>query len=171
MRKIIGVLAEGAAWSAFAIAILWFMLPNDQGVRDGFFRNDFARRWDGGCAGWTPSLATIHGLGDLLIWTDYVIIAIVIRRLHPIVRKIKTAWITVSLIVLVFVTCGATHLFEAYTIFDPVYVATGWFKVITAIVGLFGSVFIAHNLIITFDEHAKDRARLKVLEAKLKKET
>ena len=165
--QVFKAILEGWAWSMIGATVLWFAMPDSPD--DGWlFNNQFASRWEGGCGGWTNSLAMAHVIGDLLTWTAYVTIGIVMLRLHPIIRRLKTARITVSLIVTVFVTCGATHLLDAYATFNPIYVATGMFKNIAAVVGLFGAVFVAHNLVTAFAQHETDRKRLSELEEREK---
>ena len=165
MKRILLALAEGIFWSAVGIVVLGFTLPAGP-VDSGILQNNFGSRWEGSCTGWTRSLALLHVAGDLFTWTAYVTIAIVIRRLHPVVRLLRKSWITVLLISCVFISCGATHLFDAYATFNPVYVATGWFKVVTAIIGLVGATLIAHDLVTAFDKVKIEQQRLLELEEK-----
>ena len=161
--RIFKAIMEGLIWSLIGIGVLWLTLPADY-LEVNPQLGTFVRRWDGTCDGWNKSLALRHVIGDLATWSAYVVIAIVMLRLHPILKRIPSAKITVPLIVLVFSTCGATHLFEAYATFNPIYELTGWFKIFAACIGLAGSVYVAHNLVVAFDVAHKDKARLEELE-------
>ena len=163
--RVLRAVLEGIFWSVAGAVVLWLCVPVAP-VAGGLFSNAFASRWNGGCNGWTKPLATLHVVGDLLTWTAYVTIAIVVMRLHPILRRVRSAKATVTLIVLVFTSCGATHLIDAYATFNPIYVAFGWFKMIAAVIGLTGACFIAHDLVVAFDKVEVDRRRLAELEEK-----
>lgn len=170
--RIILAIAEGIFWSLLAIGLLWLTLPADfidrhESNNEGFFATNFGRRWDGGCLGWTRSLASLHVVGDILMWSAYVIIAVVVARLHPIITRVRYSSITVPMISLVFVSCGASHLFDAYATFKPIYFAFGSYKILAGCIGIAGAVFIAHNLVTAFDIVHRDMARLKELEEKL----
>lgn len=170
MIRIIKVIGEAIFWATVGIGLLWLTLPSGPQSpvnHGGLFDNNFARRWDGTCTGWTRDLATFHVVSDLLLWNAYVLIALVMWRLHPIIKRVPTARVTVPLICAVFLTCGATHLFSAYVVFNPIYVFDGAFKVFAGVIGAFGAVYIAHDLVTVFDRIEDERSRLKVLEARL----
>ena len=172
MIRILKVILEGIFWATVGIVLLWLTLPSDfldhvPPAQGGLFDNAFARRWDGSCTGWTQSLATFHVIGDLLLWNAYVVISLVMWRLHPIIKRVPTARITVPLICSVFLTCGAVHLFSAYAVFNPIYVFDGVFKTFAGVIGLCAAVYIAHDLVTVFDVIEKEHYRLKILEAKL----
>ena len=158
------VMLESLAWAGLGVFLLWLTLPSDYLTHSP--DPQFSRRWDGGCLGWTQRLALMHVTGDLLTWWRYVLIAIAVRRLHPTIHRIKSSWITVHVITLIFVTCGGTHLLEAYATFYPAYRATGAFKMVAAGIGITGAIMVAHNLIAVFDLVLRDRQRLQDLETK-----
>lgn len=172
VMRILKVIAEGIVWATLGIALLRLTLPPDYLVQKpadccGLLSNEFARRWDGTCSGWTQSLATFHVVNDLLLWTAYVIISLVMWRLHPIIKRVPTARITVPLICSVFLTCGAAHLFSAYVVFNPIYVFDGAFKMFAGVIGVFGALYVAHDLVTVFDKIEGEHRRLRVLEARL----
>ncbi len=171
MTRIITVIVEGIFWASIGVGLLCLTLlpgleakPANLG---GVLDNDFARRWDGTCSGWTRPLATFHVVSDLLLWNAYVVIALVMWRLHPIIKRVPTHRMTVSVICIIFLTCGATHLFSAYSVFNPIYVFDGVLKTLAGLIGAFGAVYIAHDLVTVFDVIEEEHCRLKVLEAKL----
>lgn len=175
MIRVIKVFAEAIFWAMIGIGALWLTLPSGFDLKPtnlgGLFANDFARRWDATCAGWTRPLATFHIISDLLLWNAYVVIALVMWRLHPIIKRVPTHRITVSVICLIFLTCGATHLFSAYAAINPIYVFDGAFKTLAGVIGAFGAVYIAHDLVTVYDVIEDEHYRLKVLEAKLARNT
>lgn len=120
----------------------------------------FATRWTGGCNGWTKPIALVHAIADFITWGDYVIIAVAIATLHPVMNRVRSAPLTVALITTVFVTCGGTHLADAYTTFYSSYFWSGIFKAFAAIVGFAGAIFIAHDLCLANALVRKDRERL-----------
>lgn len=126
-----------------------------------------ARRWGGGCGGWTPTLAVLHLVGDLMQWFGYVVISLSIIRLHPMVAAVRYSSFTVPLIIAVFLFCGGTHLFDAYAMFHSVYWLEGWYKILAGIVALAGSFFIAHNLVSSFARVAEKKRYVEQLEREL----
>lgn len=174
MMRIIRVIAEGIVWAALGIGLLWITLPAGFATPvnyGGLLDNDFGRRWDSSCGGWTTDLATFHVASDLLLWNAYVIIALVMWRLHPIIKRVPTHRMTVTVICIIFLTCGATHLFSAYTVFNPIYVFDGAFKTLAGVIGAFGAIYVAHDLVAVFDVIEDEHQRLKVLEARLAGDT
>ena len=173
-KKILDTIVIGLAWSAAGVAAAFLTMPSgvfdhfDQ-AEDGLFRTDFARRWGGGCAGWTTSISLMHVIADCLTWSAYVVIAVVIARLHPIMQRLPSSKATVPLIVFIFSTCGAVHLGDAYTTFVPMYVAFGCFKFFAAIIGLVGAFYISHNLVSAFAIVTKEKQRLSELEEQVKR--
>lgn len=166
------VISEGVFWATAAIVLLWLTLPSDilrvpPPPMSGLFYNHFARRWGGGCTGWTNDVAVFSLVNDLLLWNAYVVVALVMWRLHPLIRRAPTMRISLPLICLVFLTCGGTHLFSAYTVLNPVYVFDGVFKTLAGTIGIFCAVYISNDLVAVYDAIERERRRLKFLEAKL----
>ena len=165
MKVILKVIGLGTAASLFLGLLLWWLVPNSPAT-GGLFRNDFARRWDGTCSGWTQGLAKEHLVGDLLAWWGYVTITVIIWKLHPTMKAFPRSKITVALVGLFIMLCGATHLFEALSVFNPVYVFTGQFKIFSGVVGGIALVFIADGLTRAFRVVEERRRRAEELEAK-----
>ena len=163
-------LLEGAFWSWLVAGVLAtvLLLINPRPVRDNgpltffgqLFGANFASRWDGGCHGWIPGIALLHVLGDFLAWWWYVTIACVLARLHPILESVRQSGLTVFLMVCIFITCGLTHLFDAYATFHPLYGWTGLFKIFAGAVGLIGAFYIAYSLTAAFAVVAESRGKL-----------
>ena len=167
MKTILKTLLIGTGISIALGLLLWWMLPSSHSD-SGLFRNDFGRRWDGGCAGWTHGLAIQHLVGDLLAWWGYVTISVIIWMLHPTMKSFPRSKTTVLLLGMFIILCGTTHLFEAISIFNPVYIFTGRFKIVSGIVGGIALVFIADGLTRAFRVVAEKRKRAEELEAKEK---
>ena len=158
---------EGLLITLFGIAVCFFLLPQNAFIIDANCHlNGFARRWDGSCSGWTQGEALFHVIGDLLHWWAYATAAMVILRLHPIMAKVPSSRAAVYLMVAFIFGCGITHLFEAYTTFNPVYIFQGWFKLVNGIVSIIGAYFIAHALVRAFAEVMKRRKQLEEFESK-----
>lgn len=122
------------------------------------YESGFARRWDGGCNGWTNELARVHVWGDLLHWIAYCTMAYVIIRRHPIIKNDWVSFITVYLTGAFILGCGFTHLFDAYSTLDPAYVFQGWFKVCNGIVSISAEFFVVYGLLRAV-KIARDRER------------
>lgn len=172
MIRTVKAISEGVAWAMLAVGLLWLTLPSDilsapPRPMSGLFYNHFARRWGGGCTGWTNDVAVFSLVNDLLLWNAYVVVALVMWRLHPLIRRAPTMRISLPLICLVFLTCGGTHLVSAYTVLNPVYVFDGVFKTFAGAIGIFCAVYISNDLVAVYDNIERERRRLKFLEAKL----
>ena len=60
--------------------------------------------------------------------------------------------------------CGTTHLFNAYTVFHPIYIAEAWFKLVNGLISVGGAVAIAYALVRTFAVVVARRKKLEELE-------
>lgn len=110
----------GLLHSLIAIFILMIFLPMDWISHNPY--PDFARRWDGGCTGWSRNLA-IWDIGEnILLWITYCIMGNVLYRLHPLPRlgDHNTA-LTLFMICSFIIGCGFKHLLDAFTIIYPNY--------------------------------------------------
>lgn len=85
-------LIEGLVLAALGVAVA-FVLLMVAGPEDCFAwrpaGDEFARRWGGGCTGWTKPVALLHVVAGLMHWTAYVGTSRVVWRLHPVVRYTK----------------------------------------------------------------------------------
>ena len=151
-------LMEGTLWTLAVGGLLFATLLLD------WRELAFARRWGGGCGGWTNGLAMFHLCGMLAHWWAYTTAAFVILRLHPILEGVPEARIAVYLMVAFIFGCGVTHLLDAYTMFNPVYRQTGVFLFLNSIVSVLGAIFIAKALVRTFAVVAMKRKRAERLE-------
>lgn len=123
----------------------------------------YADRWSGKCNGWTKPVAIQHVLSDFVMWVVYIVIAVSIAKLHPIMDRVRSSKVTVPLIVGVFASCGVTHLLDAYSTFHPAYSTTGYIKLAAAFIGAFGAVLIAHDLNVASRMVMEDREILRKL--------
>lgn len=125
-----------------SLLICYLLLPdwvwdthNDMTCHSGF-----ARRWDGTCNGWTKALAQQFILGDLMHWHAYLTVSIFIFIYHPIKSVLHAAAIYATC--LFILGCGGTHLFDIYTIFNPVYNAQGWYMIVNGIISEYAMIFV-----------------------------
>lgn len=94
--------------------------------------SDFPERWH--CGNWSTFHGWTHIIADLVIWLAYTSIPI---ALLVIIRKKKDVlpypilWVMFSLFI---ISCGLTHLMEAFIFWWPAYRLLGLLKVITAVV-------------------------------------
>ena len=86
----------------------------------------------GYCYLWNKPLLLTHLTADLLIGLSYVAISLALAYLvHRARRDIPFSVVFVAF-GLFIVTCGATHLMEVWTLWEPVYWLSGGVKVVTA---------------------------------------
>ncbi len=91
----------------------------------------FPARWN--CGEWSPPLGYLHIVSDLLIWSAYMAIPIVIASYTLRRRDVlfpAVAWLFAGFIF----ACGTTHLIEAIIFYTPIYRLSGIFKLGTAAV-------------------------------------
>ena len=161
MTRVALCLAEGLAWTLLGLLIAWLCLPADWLTAN---HQPFARKWDGGCSGWTQALSIQYVLVELWHWWGYCTIAFILLRLHPALKTVWSAKPTLLLMFLFIVGCGIGHLAEAYTVFNPIYPRLVAYKWINAAVGYTAAVMIAFSLVMTFKQIEEKRKRLDVLE-------
>ena len=172
MKRFWLAILEGTTWTLIGVLVCWLCLPTGwynpmKTGGSGLFGADFARRWDGGCRGWTRGLATVHIVGDLMHWWAYTTASFILLRLHPIMDKIKGSRMAVYTMCLFIFGCGITHLWDAYASIYPVYRAFGWLKICNGMVSIAGAVLIAYTLVQVFAVVTAKRKRLEALEATL----
>lgn len=108
-------------------------------VRKLFDTDEFVPRWS--CGDWSPALAWTHMVSDFLIFIAYAAIPAslffiaVRRRDFP---KSKILFLFVAFIL----SCGLTHLVEAFMFYFPVYRFSALMKVVTATVSLTTAVVL-----------------------------
>jgi signal transduction histidine kinase len=87
----------------------------------------------GHCYLWNPALVRVHLLSDLSIGLAYVAISLTLLHLvYRARRDIPFHWMLLAFGAFI-IACGGTHLMEVWTIWTPVYWASGGVKVITAL--------------------------------------
>ena len=155
LQRVTLAVIQGTIWSLAGALFLFaipvnVVMPTPGGFWGKLFTADFASRWDGGCSGWTQDVAVVHIVGNLLLWWAYVTIATAMSRLHPILVNVSYSGYTLLLICAIFISCGATHLFDAWAFFHPLYRATGLFLILSGVIGLVGAMLVAHSLDAAF---------------------
>jgi len=153
-------LLEGLFWSALGlvlVAVALWALPHNQ---------EFASRWRGSCTGWTPFYAAQYIVVEAIHWVSYCTIAIVLLRLHPILKRVAAAKITLALMFLFILGCGLGHLAEVFCIVNPYYRQLIAFKYGNGVLGYAAAVFIAYSLHAAFQTVRVERAKLEAHLAK-----
>lgn len=168
IRPLIPVV-EAWIWSTATCIVLYFLLPNNIFTHDwmptcdsGLFRDNFARRYDGRCSGWTAALTLKTTLAEVISWYAYVTIGFAVLRLHPLPHYIKGARSTLLLLFWLFILCGFVHLFIGYCNLHPLYNLLVVVEYINAVVSYIVSLRVAWALIEAFK--IVDKAKLRVSE-------
>lgn len=128
------------------------------GVNDRF--NGIARKWDGTCSGWTNEMARSYVFHSLKFFVAYNIISIMLLLAHPI--KWNKPWSVAAVILpsaFVF-ACGLVHLFDAYTVFYPIYNTqisfmkwSGWISLIASAFVVFGLEKSGRHKIVDLEDN------------------
>lgn len=155
--KVAYCLLEGGLWTVVGIVICCLALPANWNQQNA---SSFARRWDGTCAGWDRAMAVEYIIVELWHWWGYCTIAFVLLRLHPVIKSVWSAKLTLTLMFLFILGCGVGHLLEAYSVLHPIYRHLIYYKWVNASVGYAAAVFIAISLVLTFSKISKARAKL-----------
>ena len=150
-RSFYMAVAEGITWSTLGLIVALAFVYLDFKSSAFLLDSDFARRVDGTCSGWTPFLAKVHIVGEILHWYAYCSIAIVFWRLHPPMKNVPFSAITTALVGWIFIGCGVTHMFSAVTSYWPIYRASGAWLVMNGLWSLAASIFVAYSLTKAFE--------------------
>jgi signal transduction histidine kinase len=87
----------------------------------------------GYCYLWNPPLLWTHVVSDVLIGGSYVVISVALAYLvHRARRDIPFSVVFVAF-GLFIITCGLTHFMEVWTLWNPIYWASGGVKAVTAV--------------------------------------
>jgi signal transduction histidine kinase len=86
----------------------------------------------GMCYLWTPSLIWLHVVSDALIGLAYTAIPITLIRFVRRRSDLPFHWMFVCFGVFI-VACGATHIMEIWTVWNPSYWTAGGIKAVTAL--------------------------------------
>jgi hypothetical protein len=154
IRKLALVAAEATAYFVLGIGLCIAHYTWGEHVEE------FAKRWDGGCTGWTNTLVLMNVTGNLLLWWAYTMIGTTINRLHPVVIRLRDSIWTMRLVTAFIIGCGATHLVAAYVNFNPVYRFEARLLTVVAGISDVAAFFVAAGLIRVFKHVLADRARL-----------
>ena len=135
--KIAKIILEGSIYSII-VTLLLCLIFFTTNIFDTNPNPEFARKWDGGCTGWTSYLAAHEMISNWLLWYAYCNISVIIYRLHP--RPMDN--ITFHALVGVFIFCGMKHLVDAITVLNPIYeqsILFGYAVSIVSIICMFGA--------------------------------
>jgi two-component system, cell cycle sensor histidine kinase and response regulator CckA len=89
----------------------------------------------GFCFSWEPGLVWLHAVSDIATGIAYY--SIPVAMFYFIYKRRDLPFYRMFLLFGVFIlSCGTTHFFAAYTIFDPLYWPEGLIKAFTAVVSL-----------------------------------
>ena len=86
----------------------------------------------GHCYLWKPGLVWLHVVSDGLIWASYVAISGTLAYLVHRVGDIPFKWVFFAFGIFI-VSCGFTHFFEVWTVWNPIYWISGGVKSLTAV--------------------------------------
>lgn len=114
------ILAATLGTGAFVLA-----LANQRGAPGSLLPHGY-------CFTWNPALVWTHVVSDSLIGAAYISIPLTLLHLKRRRGDIPFDWI-VLLFALFIVSCGATHLIEVWTVWNPDYWLAGSVKVVTAV--------------------------------------
>ncbi|HYD83613.1 MAG TPA: PAS domain S-box protein, partial [Opitutus sp.] len=95
----------------------------------------------GFCYLWSPKLLSMHVSSDVLIAASYVAIAITLLRIVRRRRDGSFSGVGISF-ALFIVTCGFTHLLEAWNIWHADYWLSAWAKSVTAIASVGTAIYV-----------------------------
>ena len=127
---------------------------------------DFASRWDLSCPGWTRTTTILYLIGEALHWWSYIVVAMIIFRLHPILRTVPYSALTVRGISLFIFGCGFGHLLEGAAVFIPAYQVVISWLIFNGLVSVGSMFLVAYSLVRAFDVVERHRRRAMELEAR-----
>ncbi len=87
----------------------------------------------GHCFLWQPGTLWLNVGSDLLIATSYFMIPVAIYYFMRQRRPLRYAWVPMMFAAFIFL-CGATHIMEIWTVWNPVYRVAGALKLLTGVV-------------------------------------
>lgn len=112
----------GAALGTVALLLAW--LAAQRGTPGSMLPHGY-------CFTWNPTLLWTHVISDSLIGLAYVSIPITLIHLVRKRTDLPFNWIVV-LFAAFIISCGATHIIEVWTVWNPDYWLSGAVKVVTA---------------------------------------
>lgn len=170
------VIFMGTMISLIMILVVYYTLPSGAlevnenvmcGVNDMF--NGVSRKWDGTCAGWTNEMARSYVYHNLKFFLAYNIISVMILARHPIQwNKPWSVGATFLSAAFVF-TCGLAHLFDVYTVFNPIYEIQIAYLFGSSWVSIIASAFVVYGLETNNRHMEKKRENDKIEEEQTRK--
>ncbi len=135
-----------------------------------FDYSDWPPRWH--CGKWSEFHGWLYIISDLLIWSAYFTIPLVIIRF--ITRKSDASFVKLYFLFAAFIlACGATHFLDAVTFWFPLYRLNALVRLITGIVSWVTVFYIVKFLPVAFTLKShklleNEIAQRKIIEAELR---
>jgi signal transduction histidine kinase/CheY-like chemotaxis protein len=95
----------------------------------------------GFCFLWDPRLVWLHVLSDILTGIAYISIPLAMGYFFFKRRDLPFPYLF-GIFALFILSCGVTHLFSAYTVYEPLYWQEGYVKAFTALVSIIAAVML-----------------------------
>lgn len=112
-----------------------------------FDSSDWPARWY--CGKWTSFHGWLYIVSDLLVWSAYFAIPLIIIRY--ISRKYDARFVRLYFLFAAFIlACGATHLFDAVTFYVPLYRVNALLRLITGVVSWLTVAYLIKLLPLAF---------------------
>lgn len=132
-----------------------------------FDSSDWPPRWH--CGKWSDLHVWTYIISDLLIWSAYFTIPIVILRF--ISKRSDIKFIRLYFLFAAFIlTCGITHLLDAISFWIPAYRLNALARLITGILSWTTIYFIIKNLPVAFSLRSQEALEIEIEQRKIAEE-
>ena len=132
-----------------------------------FDSSDWPPRWH--CGKWSELHGWLYIISDLMIWSAYFAIPIVILRFiskRNDIRFIKLYFLFAAFIL----TCGITHLLDAVSFWIPLYRLNALTRFVTGILSWTTVYYIVKNLPVAFSLRSQEALEIEIEQRKLAEE-
>ena len=124
-----------------------------------FDGSDWPPRWH--CGRWTEFHGWLYIVSDLLIWSAYFTIPIVIIKY--ITRKHETRFIRLYFLFAAFIlACGSTHFLDAISFWLPVYRLNALVRLLTAVFSWITVFYLVKHLPLAFSLKSQEELEIEV---------
>lgn len=128
-----------------------------------FDSSDWPPRWH--CGKWTEFHGWLYIISDLLIWSAYFTIPIVILRF--ISKKQDGRFSKLYFLFAAFIlACGATHFLDAVAFWVPLYRLNGLFRLVTGIISWATVFYLVKNLPLIFSLRSQKDMEFEIAQRK-----
>jgi len=132
-----------------------------------FDTSDFPPRWH--CGRWTAFHGWLYIISDLIIWSAYFAIPIIIVRF--ISKKYDVRFVRAYFLFAAFIlACGATHFLDAIIFWYPLYRVSALLKLITGIVSWITVFYLIKLLPAAFSLKTTEQLEAEIAQRKLAEE-